>query len=331
MSAVEISEKTGIEQRRYTARSLEEISLEAARAALARAGRGPEEIGAVLFCSCTSSRMIPSVSTWLTGQLGMQQTHASVDLVAACAGMAYGLSEAVRLLQEVDRPVLLVCAEKFSDKIGTVRPSRMIFGDGASAMVIGPAPAGESGDIDVLQTYAGGPVSQVNSIIWPNPVFDNNITVYGPEVKALAGRYLAQMIDELANLPDTTGKAQTAWETVELVVPHQANKTMVIDLAAKSGLSADRLYFNIETMGNTSSASIPIAIADAVAEQVIDRPTWIFAPGFGAGAVAGYAVLRIDPSIVAPVVEAVAVVQDRAGGPETALHGADNIAIAFGV
>ena len=331
MSAAEISEKTGIEQRRYTARSLEEISLEAARAALAKAGRGPAEIGAVLFCSCTSSRLIPSVSTWLTGQLGMQQTHASVDLVAACAGLAYGLSEAVRLLQEVDRPVLLVCAEKFSDKIGTVRPSRMIFGDGASAIVIGPAPTGASGDIDVLQTYAGGPVSQVNSIIWPNPVFDNNITVYGPEVKALAGRYLAQMIDELAALPDTTGKAETAWDTVELVVPHQANKTMVIDLAAKSGLAADRLYFNIETMGNTSSASIPIAIADAVAEKVIDRPMWIFAPGFGAGAVAGYAVLRIDPAVVAPVAEGVPVAHDGAGTPSAALHGTDNIAIAFGV
>ena len=139
------------------------------------------------------------MATWLSGQLGhAADAHASVDLIAACAGLPYGLSEAVRLLQEVDRPVLLVCGEKFSDKIGTVRPSRMIFGDGASAFVIAPAPEGEDGDIDLLQTYAGGPVSQVNSIIWPNAAFDNNITVFGPEVKTLAGRYLAQMIDELA-------------------------------------------------------------------------------------------------------------------------------------
>ena len=66
---------------------------------------------------------MPSVATWLSGQLGMQQTHASCDIVAACAGLPYGLAEAIRLLQEVDRPVLLVCGEKFSDKIGTVRPS----------------------------------------------------------------------------------------------------------------------------------------------------------------------------------------------------------------
>ena len=83
----------------------------------------------------------------------------------------------MRLLQEVKRPVLVVCAEKFSDKIGSVRPSRMIFGDGAAAMVIAPAPEGEAGDVEVFQTYASGPVSQVNSIIWPNPEFDNNITV----------------------------------------------------------------------------------------------------------------------------------------------------------
>ena len=76
----------------------------------------------------------------------------------------------------------------------------MIFGDGAAAMVIAPAAPGEQTDIEVLQTYASGPVSEVNSIIWPNPEFDNNITVYGPEVRSLAGRYLAQMIDELQAL-----------------------------------------------------------------------------------------------------------------------------------
>ena len=123
MSAQEITEKTGIESRVYSSRPLEDLALQAARAALRHAGRGPEEIGAVLFCTCTSTRLMPSVATWLSGQLGMQQTHASCDIVAACAGLPYGLAEATRLLQEVERPVLLVCGEKFSDKIGTVRPA----------------------------------------------------------------------------------------------------------------------------------------------------------------------------------------------------------------
>jgi len=252
----------------------------------------------VLFCSCTSTRQIPSVASWLSGQLGMYQTHASCDIVAACAGFAYGLSEAVRLIQEVERPVLLVCAEKFSDKIGTVRTSRMIFGDGAAALVVGPSPAGAAPDVEVLQTYASGPPSEVNSIIWPNPEFDNNITVFGPEVKSLAQRYLKQMIEELERLPGPAGTGRLL-DSVDLIVPHQANKTMVSKMAASIGLAAERLYFNIERVGNASAASIPLAIRDAVAEGVISRPMRIFAPGFGAGAVGGYAVLRIDPAVVA--------------------------------
>ena len=74
---------------------------------------------------------------------------------------------------------------------------------------------------------------------------------------------------------------------------------MVTELARQAGIEPERLYFNIERVGNTSSASIPIAIRDAVRDGIIDRPMRIFAPGFGAGAVAGYVVMRIDPAIVA--------------------------------
>ena len=299
MSASEIAEKTGIEQRRYTSLEPEQLALRAAWSALEKSGREPEEIGAVLVSTCTSNRLIPSVACWLSGELGLLQTHASVDLVAACAGLPYGLAEAVRQLQEVQRPVLLVCVEKFSDKIGSSRPSRMIFGDGAAAMVVTPAAPGTTGDVAVMQTYASGPRSEVNSIIWPNPEFDNDITVYGPEVKSLVQRYLAQMIDELGAQSDPDDPGRTLLESIELIVPHQANKTMILKLAGQAGLSADRLYFNVERMGNVSAASIPIAVHDAVRDGVITRPTRIFAPGFGAGAVGGYAVMRIDPAIVA--------------------------------
>jgi len=173
-------------------------------------------------------------------------------------GLAYGLSEAARLLQESGRPTLVVCAEKFSDKIGTVRASRMIFGDSAGALVLGPASAGAPPDLEVFQTYASGPMSAVESIIWPNPAFDNSITVYGPEVRALA---------------DPDGRARSLLEAIDLVVPHQANKT--------------------------SAASIPLALHDAVHDGVIDRPLRVFAPGFGAGAVGGYVVMRVAPAIAA--------------------------------
>ncbi|MDQ6782059.1 MAG: ketoacyl-ACP synthase III [Actinomycetota bacterium] len=297
MSASEIERKTGIKARAYSERPLEHLALDAARAALAKAGRVAEEIGAVFVCTCTSTRLVPSMATWISGELGIFQTHASCDLVAACAGFAYGLSEAVRVLQEVDRPILVVFAEKFSDKIGSVRTSRMLFGDGAAAMVIGPAPDGVEPDLEVLQTYASGPVSEVNSIIWPNPEFDGNLTVYGPEVKALVERYLAQMIDEIKQLPARGGPGSLLDE-VDGMVPHQANKVMVSDIAEKAGIPAERVYFNIEWMGNVSAASIPVALRDAVAEGVVDRPMRLFCPGFGAGAVGGYVVLRLDPAVV---------------------------------
>lgn len=298
MSAEEISKKTGIERRSYTELDLEHMALLATREALRKSGRKPAEIGAVLFCSCTSTRLIPSVACWLSGELGLAQTHSSCDIVAACAGMPYGLSEAIRQLQEIGRPVLVVCAEKFSDKIGTVRTSRMIFGDGAAAIIVGPAPEGAAPDIEVIQTYASGPWSEVNSIIWPNPGFDNNITVYGPEVKNLAKRYLVEMISELNLLPHPEGGDGCLMDAIDIVVPHQANKNMVADLSKAAGISEDKLYFNIENVGNTSSASILLAIHDAVRERRIDRPMRVFAPGFGAGAVGGYVVMRIDPAIV---------------------------------
>ena len=329
MNAGQISAKTGINQRRYTSREPEQLALPAARAALAKSGRAPAEIGAVLVSTCTSNRLIPSIACWITGELGLAQTHASADLVAACAGLPYGMAEAIRQLQEVGRPVLLVCVEKFSDKIGSVRTSRMIFGDGAAAMVIGPAPDGDPGDVDVVQTYAGGPHTEVNSIIWPNADFDNDITVYGPEVRSLVQRYLTQMLDELGQLPDPGDPGRTLLEGIELIVPHQANKTMILNLAGQAGLAADQLYFNVDRMGNVSAASIPIALFDAVRDGVITRRTRVFAPGFGAGAVGGYAVLHVDPAIVAD--EVVLDVAPQAATPRSAGGGtSDDMRAAFG-
>jgi 3-oxoacyl-(acyl-carrier-protein) synthase III len=326
MSAKEILDKTGIEQRTYTTRTLESLALEAAVEALDKAGRQPDEIGAVLFCSCTSTRLIPSVACWLSGQLGMLQTHASHDIVAACAGFPYGVAEAVRILQEIERPVLVVFAEKFSDKIGNVRTSRMLFGDAAAAAVFGPAPAGERGDIDVFQTYASGPVSEVNSILWPNPEFDNNITLYGPEVRNLAQRYIIQMMDELRSLPGPDGTGAMV-DAIDLVVPHQANRTMIMQLATNAGVAPDQLYFNIERMGNVSAASIPVAIYDAIADGVIDKPMRVFAPGFGAGAVGGYVVMRVDPAVLA---EARTDFGDPASNHDGAGTTLDDVRLAFG-
>src|SRR5205809_1001925 len=255
--------------------------------------------GGVIVCTCTSARPMPSAATLLSARLGIFQTHASYDVVAACAGLPYGLAEAIRLLQEVKCPVLVVAVEKFSDKVGTVRASRMLFGDGAAALVVGPAGAAGRPDIEVFQTYASGPMSEVESIVWPNPEFAHGMTVYGPDAKALVKRHLAQMLDELRILPHPDGRPGTMIDAIELIVPHQANQVMVAGLAQDAGFDPGRLYFNIARVGNTSSASIPIAIHDAVAAGIIDRPPLGFAPRFRAAAVARSVCPPGDPAVVA--------------------------------
>ena len=195
--------------------------------------------------------------------------------------------------------MLVVCAEKFSDKIGSVRPSRMIFGDGASALVVGPAADGAPPDIEVVQTYASGPVSQVNSIIWPNPEFDNNLTVYGPEVKALVERYLDQMMGELRALRCPGRRLAARRHRPRGPAPGQQVDGRQVGDRGRSRRRATSTSTSRRS-GNVSAASIPIAIHDAVREGAIDRPMRVFTPAFGAGAVGGYTVIRVDPAIVVP-------------------------------
>ncbi len=146
-------------------------------------------------------------------------------------------------------------------------------------------------------------------------------------MKSLVQRYLDQMLAELAEQPDPDQPDRPLLDSIELIVPHQANKTMILGLAGKAGLSADQLYFNISRVGNVSAASIPIALADAVRDGVIDRPMRVFAPGFGAGAVGGYAVLRVDPAIIAPEPEPAPVGHAPPRGEGTTT---DDMRVAFG-
>jgi 3-oxoacyl-[acyl-carrier-protein] synthase III len=107
------------------------------------------------------------------------------------------------------------------------------------------------------------------------------------------------MVAELKALPHPDGGAGSLLDAIDLVVPHQANKSMVAALAQAAGLDPALLYFDIAHVGNTSAASIPIAIHDAIREGRLARRMRVFTPGFGAGAVAGYVVLQVDPAVAA--------------------------------
>jgi hypothetical protein len=110
------------------------------------------------------------------------------------------------------------------------------------------------------------------------------------------------MIGELSELKSVKG-GKSLIDDIDVIVPHQANKTMIIDIAVPQGIAAEDIYFNISEVGNASAASIPIALADSVYDGVVSKRSLVFAPGFGAGAVGGYVVMYLDPSMVAPEIQ----------------------------
>jgi 3-oxoacyl-[acyl-carrier-protein] synthase III len=114
---------------------------------------------------------------------------------------------------------------------------------------------------------------------------------------------------------------------IDMIVPHQANKNMIIDIAVPQGIDAKDIYFNIAEVGNASAASIPIAMADAVFDGAITKRSLIFTPGFGAGAVGGYVVMWLDPAIVVPEV---AIDLTKGPSPSTAHSSLEDIKEAFG-
>ena len=262
---------------------------------------GPEEIGAVLVATCTSERLIPSVACWLSGAARAAADARLGRPVAACAGLPYGLAEAVRLIQEVERPVLLVCVEKFSDKIGAVRTSRMIFGDGAAAMSSSrpptasaatsrccrPTPAARSrGQLDhlaepgVRQRHHGlRPRGQVAGAALPGP-------------DARRARRAAR--------PGRAGTAAAGIDRADRAAPGQQDddprpgrEGRACPPTSSTSTSPD--------VGNVSAASIPIALADAVARR--RRSTGRRGCSRRASAPARSAVTRccgVDPAIIAP-------------------------------
>jgi 3-oxoacyl-[acyl-carrier-protein] synthase III len=140
MTADDIFTRTGIRERRYTAHPLDDLAAAAALRVLEQPGCDEVEVGGVVVCSATNTQLMPPLAARVADRIGLTKLAGVWDVVAACAGLPYGLAHAARVVEEADCAVLLVLAERFSDKLGTVRSSRMLFGDGAAALLLSPAP-----------------------------------------------------------------------------------------------------------------------------------------------------------------------------------------------
>lgn len=289
-----IRARSGIERRHFAAegQTTSDLGIAAARAALDDAGLTADDIDAVIVATSTPDLTFPSVATMIQSGLGMTRGFA-FDVQAVCAGFIYALStaNAYILSGQADR-VLVIGAETFSRIMDwTDRTTCVLFGDGAGALILEAQDGAGSGDdrgilsVDLHSDgqfrdllYVDGGVSRTQST--------GVLKMEGKEVFRHAVEKLAQTAHSALD------RAGLSAGDVDWIVPHQANLRIITRTAQKMNVGMDRVIVTVQDHGNTSAASIPLALSVGVAEGKIKRGDLLVAEAIGGGLAWGSAVLR---------------------------------------
>ncbi|QCC86024.1 ketoacyl-ACP synthase III [Desulfovibrio desulfuricans] len=289
--------RTGIKQRHRLddAENASDLGLRAARKALAEAGIEATELTHVVGATCTPDVLSPSVACIIAGQLGTQKVMA-FDISAACSGFLYGLSICRALLaQDPAAKILFVCTEALTRRVNWAdRSTCVLFGDAATACIVSSSSSAMAEIEDVvchsdgvqrdLIVVGGGTRCRYGL---GEPVGENFfITMQGRETYKHAVRNMVHVCEELLTRNGLTGT------DVDLLVPHQANMRIIEAVGSRLNLTGERVFTNVEKYGNTSSASIPLALAEARAEGRIRPGSRVLMTAFGAGLTWGAALLR---------------------------------------
>jgi 3-oxoacyl-[acyl-carrier-protein] synthase-3 len=257
------------------------LAVEAGRHAMARAGVDAAEIGLLLLCTTTPDQLIPASSAAASAALGIG--GGAMDLNAACAGFTYGLVTAAGLVAGGMDRVLLIGAETLTRATNWAdRTNAFLFGDGAGAVVIEAVP----GEGSLLGWDLGVDGTLVDLLYADH---GGGMVMRGQEVFRRAVRLTSE--SALASLE----RAKVGIDEITLFVPHQANLRIMDAAAARLGLPANRIATVIDRTGNTSSASIPLALVDAAERGRLREGDLILLAGFGAGMTWASAVWRWGP------------------------------------
>ena len=279
-----ISERTGIRRRYYCAdgESTNTLIAAAAREALECARLQPEQIDCVIVATVSSNYASPSVACLLQAELGIRENIPVMDINAACAGFLFGIATAAGLLQICGgRHALVVGGEQLSRLMDmTDRSTCVLFGDGAGAAVF---ERDESADLCVDLGSRGGMDIQIEGVGRPEPSY---IKMNGNAVF----RFAVGVIPDCLNA--VMDKAGLTMDDIDWVVCHQAN-ARIIDHCAKKMGAPEKFYKNIDRYGNTSAASIPLALYDMYREGLLKDGQKVLAVGFGAGLTWAGALLNI--------------------------------------
>lgn len=292
-----IVERTGIRERRVAAPSqaTSDLAVAAATAALEAAGVRAHDVDVIIVATATPDMLFPATACLVQARLGSTRAFA-FDLSAACTGFLYALSVADQYIRSgAARTVLLVGAEVLSRVIDwTDRTTCILFGDGAGAVVL----RAEQGDRGVLSTHL-----HADGALWDFIHVPGGGSRHPPSEDALVRRlqFLRMKGSEtfkvaVRTLEETAGEALKAnglsIVDVRWFVPHQANRRIIEAVGARLGLPDDRVVVNLARVGNTSAASIPIALDEAVRDGRITRGDLLLFAAFGAGLTWGSALVR---------------------------------------
>ncbi|MEQ9258040.1 MAG: beta-ketoacyl-ACP synthase III [Roseovarius sp.] len=289
-----IRSRSGIERRHFAAEgeTTSDLAVKAARAALADAGLGIDDVDGILVATSTPDLTFPSVATMVQSALGMTRGF-GFDVQAVCAGFIYALANANALIVSGQaRRLLVIGAETFSRIMDWEdRSTCVLFGDGAGAIVLGVEDGdGTQADRGILATDLNSD-GRYREMLY----VDGGVSTTGTSGKLrMQGNPLfRQAVEKLTSTADAAlEKAGLSHGDIDWIVPHQANIRIIAGTAKKLGVSMDRVIVTVQEHGNTSAASIPLALSVGVAEGRIKRGDLIVSEAIGGGLAWGAVVLR---------------------------------------
>lgn len=284
-----IVERTGIYERRIIADNENAVTMaeQAARAALAAANLKPEDLGMIIIASTTPHMVFPSTACLLQDRLGISGC-AAFDLNAtACAGFVYGFSIADQYIRSgAIKNALIIGSEVMSQVVDwTDRTTCVLFGDGAGAVILGA-----SEKPGVLSTHLHADGTHKDVLYLP---LGNKNTPNVESVKMMGNQLFKLAVNILGDLFDETLAANNLQKSdIDWLIPHQANIRIIQAMAKKLDLPMDRVAITLDKQGNTSSASIPLALDQAIREGHVKRGQLLLLEGFGGGLAWGSALVR---------------------------------------
>lgn len=288
-----IRSRSGIERRHFAAEGqmTSDLATRAAQAALADAGLQPDAIDAIIVATSTPDLTFPSVATMVQGALGMTRGFA-FDVQAVCAGFVYALTTANALiLSGQAQRVLVIGAETFSRLMNWKdRGTCVLFGDGAGALVLeGVEAAGTSADRGILSADLNSD-GRYRDILYVNGGTSTGTTGHLVMEGREVFRHAIEKLAETAH--HALEKAGLTPEDVDWIVPHQANIRIIEGTAKRMQVSMDRVIVTVQDHGNTSAASIPLALSVGKARGQIKPGDLLVTEAIGGGLAWGSVVLR---------------------------------------